>query len=321
MRKSNFALRLQPALLDEARKLADTEGVALNQLINVAVAEKLSALRTDTYLRERAARASIPKAMAILKRAGAGNPPLPGDELRRPTRSIGVDGNPRERADAAPYATSCRGAMRSGTRVRPPSPGGHVLFPTDLPSFLELIRQHGDLAYSLMFAYAASHSLLMALFAGYAAHAGVFAVEVLIAVCWLGSLAGDAIRFWIGRRFGTRWLDRLPRLQLALQTAARLAERHHVWMILLHRYPHGIRGVAGFAYGMSELRWPAFLALNFAAAGLWSVAVVSVGYAFGQVSDTVMRDASSQLGLLTLVAFLGLSWFLSKRLERAAAER
>ena len=40
MRRSNFALRLQPSLLDEARKLAEAEGVALNQLINVAVAEK-----------------------------------------------------------------------------------------------------------------------------------------------------------------------------------------------------------------------------------------------------------------------------------------
>ena len=47
MRKSNFALRLQPSLLEEARKLAELEGVALNQLINVAVAEKLSALRTE----------------------------------------------------------------------------------------------------------------------------------------------------------------------------------------------------------------------------------------------------------------------------------
>ncbi|HWA90135.1 MAG TPA: hypothetical protein VG889_08890 [Rhizomicrobium sp.] len=37
MRKSDFALRLQPSLLDEARKPADREGVALNQLINVAV--------------------------------------------------------------------------------------------------------------------------------------------------------------------------------------------------------------------------------------------------------------------------------------------
>ena len=34
MRKSDFALRLQPSLLEEARKLAEAEGVALNQLIN-----------------------------------------------------------------------------------------------------------------------------------------------------------------------------------------------------------------------------------------------------------------------------------------------
>jgi len=71
MRKSNFALRLQPSLLDEARQAAESEGVALNQLINVAVAEKLSALRTEKYFAERAAQASIPKALAVLKRAFA----------------------------------------------------------------------------------------------------------------------------------------------------------------------------------------------------------------------------------------------------------
>ena len=80
MRKSNFALRLQPSLLEEARKLAEAEGVALNQLINVAVAEKLSALRTETYFAERAARADVPKALALLKKAGAGNTPMKGDE-------------------------------------------------------------------------------------------------------------------------------------------------------------------------------------------------------------------------------------------------
>jgi hypothetical protein len=82
MRKSNFALRLQPSLLEEARKLAHAEGVALNQLINVAVAEKLSALRTESYFAERARRASVPKALNVLKRAGAGRPPMKGDEVR-----------------------------------------------------------------------------------------------------------------------------------------------------------------------------------------------------------------------------------------------
>ena len=82
MRKSNFALRLQPALLEEARKLAEGEGVALNQLINVAVAEKLSALRTEKYIAERAARADVPKALKILERAGVGRPVVGGDELK-----------------------------------------------------------------------------------------------------------------------------------------------------------------------------------------------------------------------------------------------
>jgi hypothetical protein len=81
MRRSNVALRLQASLLDEARRVAEAEGVALNQFINVAVAEKVSALRTEDYFRERAQRGDIAKAKRILKRAGRGNPPVAGDEL------------------------------------------------------------------------------------------------------------------------------------------------------------------------------------------------------------------------------------------------
>jgi hypothetical protein len=86
MRKSNFALRLQPSLLEEARKMAEEEGVALNQLINVAVAEKLSALRTNAFFRERAGRANVPQAIALLARLGKGNPPAKGDELPQPEK-------------------------------------------------------------------------------------------------------------------------------------------------------------------------------------------------------------------------------------------
>ena len=92
MKKSNFALRLQPSLMEEAKRIAKAEGVAVNQLINVAVAEKVSALRTEEYFAERAARGDLKKALLVLKRAGKGNAPLPGDELptdtlsRRPIR-------------------------------------------------------------------------------------------------------------------------------------------------------------------------------------------------------------------------------------------
>lgn len=86
MRRSNFSLRLAPSLLEEARKTANGEGVALNQLINVAVAEKVSALRTEAYFQERARRADVPEALRILKRAGIGNPPVERDELPRGKR-------------------------------------------------------------------------------------------------------------------------------------------------------------------------------------------------------------------------------------------
>ena len=81
MTTRNVTLRLQASLLDEARRVAETEGVALNQFINVAVAEKLSALRIADYFLQRAERGDVGKAKRILKRAGRGNAPAAGDEL------------------------------------------------------------------------------------------------------------------------------------------------------------------------------------------------------------------------------------------------
>src|SRR5215467_2256522 len=80
MRRSNFALRVQKSLLEEARKLAEAEGVALNQFIIVALAEKLAAKRTAAYFRERGSRGNVQKAPKILRRREKNDPPLPGDE-------------------------------------------------------------------------------------------------------------------------------------------------------------------------------------------------------------------------------------------------
>ena len=195
-----------------------------------------------------------------------------------------------------------------------------MIFPTDLASFLELLRLHVDEAYGLIFAFAASHSLLLTLFAGYASSSGSLDLGTLVAVVWAGSFLGDTIRFGIGRFFGTQWLSPFPRLQRTSQIVVRLVDRYYVWLILFHRYPHGIRGVAGFAYGMSRLSWPSFLAFNFVAAGIWSGVVLSAGHAFGQISEKLLNDAFSGIGMIMLIVFLALSWVLSKKLERVAEQ-
>jgi hypothetical protein len=59
-RLATFNVRhLAEAARELGRSMAESDGVALNQLINVAVAEKLWALRTDDYFGERSSRADI----------------------------------------------------------------------------------------------------------------------------------------------------------------------------------------------------------------------------------------------------------------------
>jgi membrane protein DedA with SNARE-associated domain len=187
----------------------------------------------------------------------------------------------------------------------------------DLTTLLDAIREHGDVAYGFVFAYAAQNSLLAPLFAGYAAHLGALDWATLVALCWAGGFIGDAIRFWVGRRWGMSLVKRFPKFERGIHVILRLVERHHLWMILIHRYPHGIRGFAGFAFGMSNLSWGLFLVLNFVSAGLWSLIVVSAGYSFGHMSEKALGEAASGIGLALLLAFLGIAWLLSKKLERA----
>jgi hypothetical protein len=82
MTQANYALRLQASLKAEAERLAKAEGTTLNQFINVAVAEKIAALRTADFFRERAPRrADLPAALALLDRLGSDEPPQSGDEM------------------------------------------------------------------------------------------------------------------------------------------------------------------------------------------------------------------------------------------------
>ena len=77
---SNYALRLHASMMEELKHVVAEEGTTINQFINVAVAEKLAALRTAQYFKERAARADMAAFWAILEQAGT-EAPREGDEL------------------------------------------------------------------------------------------------------------------------------------------------------------------------------------------------------------------------------------------------
>ena len=56
---SNYALRVPESLLAYARLVAQEEKVSMNQFFVTAIAEKVSALKTEAYFKERQARGDL----------------------------------------------------------------------------------------------------------------------------------------------------------------------------------------------------------------------------------------------------------------------
>jgi hypothetical protein len=77
---STISLRLPESLHESARALAEKENISINQLITLALAEKVSALMTEEYLGERANRGSRDKFRAALAKV----PDVEPEERDRP---------------------------------------------------------------------------------------------------------------------------------------------------------------------------------------------------------------------------------------------
>ncbi len=77
---ANYALRVPESLFEYARHVAEEEKVSMNQFFVTAIAEKVSALKTESYFRERMAKGQDVAFDAWLNASPAA-PADAGDEL------------------------------------------------------------------------------------------------------------------------------------------------------------------------------------------------------------------------------------------------
>ena len=77
---SNYALRIPDSLFDYVRQCAEEENVSMNQFFVMAIAEKVSALKTAEYFQHAAERADVKSARNVLRKV-ADRPPEIGDEI------------------------------------------------------------------------------------------------------------------------------------------------------------------------------------------------------------------------------------------------
>lgn len=92
---SAITVRVPDSIYGHLKKVAENDGMSVNQFFVTAVAEKLSALETEEYLKNQAAKGSVARGLKILSKVPK-HAPAPGDELpanyvkpnaRRKTRS------------------------------------------------------------------------------------------------------------------------------------------------------------------------------------------------------------------------------------------
>ena len=77
----NFAVRMSDSLGASLKEYSKQDKVSVNQFILTAVAEKLSALKTEDMLTDMASKGSREHALSMLKRVSKTNLPLKGDEI------------------------------------------------------------------------------------------------------------------------------------------------------------------------------------------------------------------------------------------------
>ena len=154
---------------------------------------------------------------------------------------------------------------------------------------------------------------------GLAAHQGYLYLIGVIGAAFAGSLMGDQLFFFLGRRHSDWILKKRPTWQLKISRAENLISRYETVVILSFRFLYGLRSIIPFVLGMSRVRVGKFIALNMIGALVWAIAVGTAGYLFGRAFEMVLGEIKSiEKWVLAGVLAVGvLVWFIHfRRLRR-----
>ncbi len=160
--------------------------------------------------------------------------------------------------------------------------------------------------------------------AGFAAHRGYLSLPAVLTCGFIGTFIGDQLYFYIGRRRGLQFIEKRPRLGEKLARFRSLLDRFHTPVILAFRFLYGLRTVAPFAIGLSNISFRKFLLLNFASGVAWTLLVGCAGYFFGQTIEIIIEDVKRYEKLILAAGAAILTahvlWVIirNRRVERGA---
>lgn len=191
-------------------------------------------------------------------------------------------------------------------------------------NFEELIMEYGYLAVFIG-TFLEGETILIV--AGFAAYEGYLELPLVIMAAFFGSLFGDQLYFFLGRFKGCSILDRFESWKPRVERFRKLMDRHNTWFILIFRFLYGLRNLAPFAIGLSNVSIRKFVLLNIISAAIWAVTLGILGFFFGQVMEAVLDDIKKYeliimggLILCATIIFLVRRYRMKKARERRELE-
>jgi membrane-associated protein len=170
---------------------------------------------------------------------------------------------------------------------------------------------------------------LMVLVGGALAGTGGVPLPVILVAAITGAIAGDAIGYTFGRRYGVRLLERpaFSRFAPQVERAAHFLEHHGWWALVLARFASMLRAVVPFAAGAGKMPYAKFAVGNIIGSITWGAGVSGLGYWAGSrwsaVEAFVQRGGIGLAALLVAVGLLVVAarWLARNRprVERAMA--
>jgi membrane protein DedA with SNARE-associated domain len=152
--------------------------------------------------------------------------------------------------------------------------------------------------------------------AGYAAHRGQLSLPVVMVVAFAGSLLGDQTMFWIGHRYGKRLVKRWPGLERRIDRVRPPLDRFGSIFALVFRFFYGLRNATPLAMAIGGFPPRRFVALNAAGAGIWAVAVSTMGYMLGEAAGAALPHTHHyQLAALVAIVFATTVFVIVRRVR------
>jgi membrane protein DedA with SNARE-associated domain len=203
----------------------------------------------------------------------------------------------------------------------------------------ELLRQllegmHGPAAYATIFGVLVACGLglplpedISLIMGGYLAFSGAVKLPVMMAVGFVGILAGDSLIYLAGRRVGDRvaggrgFFARIVTPEKRARVE-KLFQGHGEKIVMLARFLPGVRAVTYFTAGSARMRYLHFIFFDGLAALASAPLLVYLGYRFGGELELLAKKVrDGQIAVIAVIVAALVGYFLFRRWRNSVQKR